>query len=698
LVYTEQGLGDSIQFIRYIPLVKKLGGRVIVYCNKPGLKFLFTTISEIDELFVIGEKLPGCDLQIPLMSLPRIFGTTLDTIPVEIPYLSVPKSTKIQLPGTTNSFKIGITWETNSQIKTSKKRSCSLEDFQSIFNLDNTSFYILQKEVFPQDLEWLKSQTKIHNLSSSFNDLADTAAVIKQLYLVITIDTVIAHLAGALGKPVWVMLNFDSDWRWLTDREDSPWYPTMRLFRQSKSDNWQGVFREVVDALSSKLLTFNKTNYPSIIKPGSSVTTQQLLTTAFEKYQVENWQEAEQICHFIIQHQPNCTGAFEILALCAKKTDKIDLEISYHQKVINLNPNNYKTHLSLAIALKKQHKLDLGIVHNQRAIELKPNDASAWHNLGLIFKIQGNIPEVIRCYQQSLEIQPNNIHIYYSWGNILKKQGNLTEAKVLYEKCLELNPHHINAHFAKGFILLKQGDFLAGFSEYEWRYQREDYITRSFAQPIWDGSNFSGKILLVYAEQGLGDSIQFIRYIPLVKKLGGRVIFECNQAGLKFLFTTVSEIDELFVEGEKLPDFDLQVSLMSLPRIFQTTLETIPAEIPYLSVPKSINFPIPLAPEKNLKVGICWQTSSANETNQIRSCSIEYLQEIINIDKVNFYVLQKEVSGADLEWLKSQTKIHNSSSDFKNLADTAAAIKQLDLVITIDTVIAHLAGGFGKPV
>ncbi|GGA05108.1 tetratricopeptide repeat protein [Okeania sp. KiyG1] len=325
-----------------------------------------------------------------------------------------------------------------------------------------------------------------------------------------------------------------------------------------------------------------------------------------------------------------------------KKTGKIDLEIDCHQKAINFNPNNYQTHLRLAIALKKQQKLEQAIVHNQIAIELKPNDASTWHNLGLIFELQGNISEAIRCFEQSLQIKPNNADIYYSWGNILKEQGNLTETKVLYEKCLEFNPNHINAHFAKGFILLKQGDFLAGFSEYEWRCQRQDYITRSFAQPVWDGSDFSGKTLLVYTEQGLGDSIQFIRYIPLVKKLGGRVIFECNQAGLKFLFTTVSEIDELFVEGEKLPDFDLQISLMSLPLIFGTTPETIPAEIPYLSVPKSINFPIPLIPEKNLKVGICWQTNSTSETSQIRSCPVEYLQAIINIDTVNFYILQKK--------------------------------------------------------
>ena len=246
--------------------------------------------------------------------------------------------------------------------------------------------------------------------------------------------------------------------------------------------------------------------------------------------------------------------------------------------------------------------------------------------------------------------------------------------------------------------MLKQGNFIQGFDKYEWRYQLQDYTTRNFAQPVWDGLDFTSKTLLVYTEQDLGDSIQFIRYIPMVKKLGGRLIVECNQPGLKLLFTTVSEIDELFVIGEKLPDFDLQIPLMSLPRIFPTTPETIPTEIPYLSVPKSIEFPIPFPPENNLKVGICWQTSSNNETSKGGSCPVEYLEEIINIDTVNFYILQKEVSVGDNEWLKSQTQIHNLGSSFNDLADTAAAIKQLDLVITIDTVIAHLAGALGKPV
>ncbi|WP_287524171.1 tetratricopeptide repeat protein [Okeania sp. SIO2C2] len=734
--------------------MKKLGGRVIVRCNKPELELLFTTVPEIDELFVSGEELPDFDLQIPLMSLPKILGTTLETIPDEIPYLFVPESKKIKLPGTANSFKIGITWETNSQRKTSKKRSCSVANFQSILNVDNASFYILQKEVSPQDLKWLNSQTKIHNLSSYFQDLADTAAAIKQLDLIITIDTVIAHLAGALGKPVWVVLNFDSDWRWLIDREDSPWYPTMRLFRQSKTTDWHSVFVEVKQAL----IEFVE----------SQKNSREKINLAYQYYQQNNLGESERICRRILAEKPEDFEVLHLLAVLEHLAGRNEIAIQLLNQVITLHPNYSQAYSNLAKVMKKEGRLEEAIAHYQTAISLEPSDSSNYSNLGLIFLQKGQVESAIinyeksrkinpdnSCtnlnlgfawekkgdlskastyYQQAIKINPNYAKAWYNLGHILRKQGQLETAIEHYQKSLELNPdyteaynalgfiflrlgkiaksqkyyeqalkldkNYVNAHFGLAVVLLKQGNFIQGFSEYEWRCLEKNTNTRSFSQPLWGGSNFQGKTLLVYTEQGLGDSIQFIRYIPLVKKLGGWVIVQCNQPELKLLFTSVSGIDELFVEGEKLPDFDLQIPLLSLPRVFGTTPETIPAKIPYLSIPKSTHFQMPPIPEKKFKVGIFWQTSSTTRTSQERSCSIQYFRDILNIyiDKANFYILQKEVSSTDLEWLNSQTKIHNLGTSFNNLADTAAAIKQLDLVITIDTVIAHLAGALGKPV
>mgnify|MGYP001047487112 FL=1 len=191
------------------------------------------------------------------------------------------------------NLKVGICWQTSSNNETSKGGSCPVEYLEEIINIDTVNFYILQKEVSVGDNEWLKSQTQIHNLGSSFNDLADTAAAIKQLDLVITIDTVIAHLAGALGKPVWVMLNFDSDWRWLTDREDSPWYPTMRLFRQPKIGDWGSVFVEVKQALIEFIESQN--NLPYL--PAN-------FENAYQYYQQKNLVEAEKICRLILAEKP----------------------------------------------------------------------------------------------------------------------------------------------------------------------------------------------------------------------------------------------------------------------------------------------------------------------------------------------------------------------------------------------------------
>ncbi|GGA05085.1 tetratricopeptide repeat protein [Okeania sp. KiyG1] len=427
-------------------------------------------------------------------------------------------------------------------------------------------------------------------------------------------------------------------------------------------------------------------------------TSENLFNSAKKNYQKGNLKLATKICHKILERERENSRSLHLLGVIAGLEGQPKEAISYLTQAVKLNPNNPEIHSNLGLALKDNQQLETAIKHYQKAIELKPNYAEPYNGLGNTFLELGKFETAIKHYQKAIELKQNYAEPYNGLGNTFLELGRLVKSQQYYQQALKLDKNHANAHFGLAVILLKQGNFIQGFSEYEWRWQKKGFRTRNFSKLLWDGSSFNGKTLLVYTEQGLGDSIQFIRYIYLVKKLGGRVIVELNQAGLKLLFSTISGIDKLFVIGEKLPDFDLQIPLMSLPRILRTTLETIPAKIPYLSVPKSTDFSIPYAPEKNLKVGICWQTSSNTKTSQKRSCPVQYLEGILSIGKANFYILQKEVLPADLEWLNSQTKIHNLGSSFNDLADTSAAIQQLDLVITIDTVIAHLAGALGKPV
>ena len=258
LVHAEQGYGDAIQFARYLPLVKAKGGNVILECRKV-LTRLLKGVAGVDKISEpLSDKSQNIqfDLHVPLLSLPGIFNTTLDTIPSDVPYIKpdpeLVSQWNVKL-GRNGDFKIGIVWAGSKTYKNNLSRSCLLSDFVSLAKIPGVTFCSLQKESASKEAHNPPGGMKITNLDKGLNDFADTAAVIANLDLVISVDTAVVHLAGAIGKPVWTLLPFAPDWRWLLNRDDSPWYPSMRLFRQTKPNDWDGVFEQVKDALLKKL-------------------------------------------------------------------------------------------------------------------------------------------------------------------------------------------------------------------------------------------------------------------------------------------------------------------------------------------------------------------------------------------------------------------------------------------------------------
>jgi hypothetical protein len=263
LVHAEQGLGDAIQFVRYLPMVRARGGHVIFKCQ-PDLFRLLRNCKGFDEII---EQIPASesavqfDVHIFLLSLPGIFNTTLDTIPSEASYITANPNLVTQWQmrlGHNEDFKIGIVWAGSPKHKGDRKRSCSLADFAPLANIPGLVFYSLQKGPASTEACNPPENMKLINLENELNDFTDTAAVIANLDLVISVDTAVVHLAGAIGKTVWTLLPFAPDWRWLQNRDDSPWYPRpnglagragMRLFRQTRPDDWAGVFEQVKKAL-----------------------------------------------------------------------------------------------------------------------------------------------------------------------------------------------------------------------------------------------------------------------------------------------------------------------------------------------------------------------------------------------------------------------------------------------------------------
>ncbi len=626
LLRSEQGLGDAIQFVRYATIVQQKGGKVVISCYQE-LKRLFKQIPGIEQVVVRRSELPDFQVQAPLMSLPHILGTNLDNIPANVPYLAASPNWQFSLNSDAN-FKVGIVWAGSSEHLKDFMRSSDLSYFLKLLDIPGVSFYSLQKQVSAAD-HTLLTQIPVIDLSDNLNDFADTAAVISQLDLVISVDTAVAHLAGALGKPVWILLSFMPDWRWMLEREDSPWYPTARLFRQQTPGDWEEVCDRVKTALQERFTRFQA-------EPGNA--------------------------------DPEAQPRF------------------------SLSPLQVEIHI--ANALQKQGKKAVAADRYEQVIAASPSHAEAHTYLGYFKQENGQIAEAISHYKQALETNPNlsetNLHL----GCALEEQGKVAEAIDYYTKAIQLSPDSPNSRLRLAFALLLTGNLQRGFAEYESRWQTQELEQRYFAQPLWDGSDLHGKTILLHPEQGLGDTIQFIRYAPLVKQKGGKVMVACNQL-LKRLFEGIAGVDRLVVQPSDLVEFQVQAPLLSLPRILGTSLENIPANIPYLAAPQDCKFV--LEPHNQLKVGIVWAGGPLHRKNHQRSCKLSDFVKFLDVAGARFYSLQKDFSSGD-RTVFNQQQIQDLSEYCLDFADTAAIISQLDLVICVDTSVAHLAGALGKPV
>jgi tetratricopeptide (TPR) repeat protein len=244
LLHAEQGFGDTIHFARYVPLVARLGAKVVLEVPRP-LRALCETLDGVSTLVTRGDKLPSFDLHTPLLSLPLAFRTDINTIPADVPYLSAQPDRIAKWSDRMSGRpgrKVGLAWSGRIY---PRNRSVPFVQLGPLLSLPNTVFVSLQQEIAHQDAALFAGQTHVLHFGDEIQDFADTAAIIASLDLVLSIDTSVAHLAGAMGKPLWLLLLYGSDFRWLVDREDSPWYPTARLFRQPSIGDWTDVVSRV---------------------------------------------------------------------------------------------------------------------------------------------------------------------------------------------------------------------------------------------------------------------------------------------------------------------------------------------------------------------------------------------------------------------------------------------------------------------
>ncbi len=256
MLIAEQGLGDAIQFIRYVPMVAARDGKIILVCQ-PELCRLFSAIEGVSAVVPFREGLPKFDLYCHLMSLPGIFVTRVESIPRQIPYLR-PEPALIEkwrgiLGPRDAKVRVGLAWAGRAEHQFNQHRSIPLRELAPLREVRGIEFHSLQIGPAAEEVHDLPNGMMVRNHADRLTDLSETVALIANLDLVISVDTLIPHLAGAQGARVWLMLAHAADWRWLLDRDDSPWYPTMRLFRQSSAGDWPGVINSICRALSAPI-------------------------------------------------------------------------------------------------------------------------------------------------------------------------------------------------------------------------------------------------------------------------------------------------------------------------------------------------------------------------------------------------------------------------------------------------------------
>ncbi len=343
----------------------------------------------------------------------------------------------------------------------------------------------------------------------------------------------------------------------------------------------------------------------------------------------------------------------------------------------------------------------------RQALALATQDGRILVNLGHCLHLQDRLEEAADCLRRAIPLLPGEAQPHNNLGTILQEQNQLEAAIEAYRRGLQLAPAWPEIHYNLGTALLTLGRYEEGWPEYEWRLQRQGAAYPRLLSPLWTGSPLGRQTLLVYAEQGLGDTIQFVRYLPLLAQAHpeASIYFRCQGSLVELVQAAFPQV-QVISEGDPLPPFDQHLPLLSLPHRLGTTLETIPASLPYLApLPGSSAWleDWPELPPQKMKVGLVWASGrraspELNRVQRLKSCSLDLLLQHLYLPDVQWVSLQV---GEDLSrWapLLEQHQVVELGSRFRSFVDTAAAVAQLDLVISVDRAVAHLAGAMGKPV
>lgn len=763
VVVAEQGHGDAIQFVRYLPLLAAQGAQVMLLCHNDQIRPLLAGVAGVSVAIIPKEPLPFIpDYHCPLLSLPFEFSTDLDNIPAPSGYLQ-PDPAKQQvwqqrLAGL-DGLKVGIVWAGNRAQAENRYRSVPFEQLQELLYLPGISFVSLQ--VGPDALKHQPgySTLPLHDWTDQLQDFTDTAALVTSLDLVISICSSVTHLAGALDMPVWVMLQYDADWRWLRGRDDSPWYRSARLFRQTHPGDWRSVLEQVTAALSC----LTPQHQPRQLKPDSSKS-YALGVSLFEQGDLD---KAEQQFRLVLGDNDQQSEALNALATIADQRGMPEQSVRLYRQAVSADPQNLIARFNLANTLRRQGNLaeaeqlygqvleqdsgfspagaglanlllsmgkteearycleqtllhqpdypdalcDLAILLQQqgevaaaeanlrKAVAVDPAHLAALNQLGMLLMRANRLEEAESVLLQALQQRPdywqavNNLGVLYHWS------GRLEEAEACQRRFIAACPDNGTPHYNLALALLSQGRFLEGWQEYEWRFSKDDPVPRRHQQLLrWDGASLAGQRILIHAEQGYGDTIQFARYLPLLVRQGARIVLECQDRVIAPLFHRMAGIEQVISRDELLPDLKLECPLLSLPLLLGQAAAQEPVSINYLAADPALvqQWQHRLKEVAGYRVGLVWSGRRGQDNNHNRMIPPELIARLGSVSGIAFINLLVGIDDPVADQALAPLQMFDARPYLKDFAESAALITCLDLLISVDTATAHLAGALGK--
>lgn len=374
--------------------------------------------------------------------------------------------------------------------------------------------------------------------------------------------------------------------------------------------------------------------------------------------------------------------------------------IKAYQKAIALNNNYGEAYSNLGNCLQKQNKYSESLGYYAKATTLNPDYAESYNNLAAALYKLGNFKAAIENCRKAIKLKGNYAEAYNTLAAALQAEQRFDEATECYDKTVKYAPEYAEAYYSRGMLYLCHGEFAKGWDDYQWRLKtKKTKVTLRYDKPWWQGESFQGKTLLVQSEQGFGDSIQFVRYLPMAKDRGGTVIL-AEKSELIGSFQSLEGIDDL-VDLRELIDgavkYDLYIPLLNLPAIFDTKIDNIPARIPYLSAEASkIVYWHDKIKTDAFKIGIAWSGNPEHANDHNRSCALKYFTRLAKIKDIKLFSLQKGPGTEQINNWPENLELINLGQKFEDFTDTAAAIENMDLTISVDTSVAHLAGAMGK--